>query len=99
MIGDRGKLRVNSAELYYEVAGESQPLVLLHDGLLDRRVWDDQFVAFGRLYRTIRYDRRGYGKSSAPDHSPRWRTYITCSATWASTKLTFWACPTVARWH
>jgi 3-oxoadipate enol-lactonase len=41
--------------------------VLLHDGLLDRRVWDDQFVAFARHYRTIRYDRRGYGNSSAPD--------------------------------
>lgn len=67
MIGDRGSVRVNSAELYYEVAGEGQPLVLLHDGLLDRRVWDDQFVAFARLYRTIRYDRRGYGKSSVPD--------------------------------
>lgn len=60
-------MRVNGAELYYEVAGEGQTLVLLHDGLLDRRVWDDQFVAFARLYRTIRYGRRGYGKSSAPD--------------------------------
>jgi pimeloyl-ACP methyl ester carboxylesterase len=63
------RMRVNGAELYYEVRGEGQPLVLLHDGLLDRRVWDDQFAAFARLYRTIRYDRRGYGKSSAPDRS------------------------------
>ena len=41
--------------------------MLLHDGLLDRRVWDDQFVTFARHYRTIRYDRRGYGNSSVPD--------------------------------
>jgi hypothetical protein len=67
VVEDSGRVRVNGAELYYEVGGEGQPLVLLHDGLLDRRVWDDQFVAFARLYRTIRYDRRGYGKSSAPD--------------------------------
>ncbi len=65
----RGRVWVNGAELYYEVGGEGQPLVLLHDGLLDRRVWDDQFVAFARLYRTIRYDRRGYGKSSMPDRA------------------------------
>jgi 3-oxoadipate enol-lactonase len=67
VVEDEGRVRVNGAELYYEVGGEGQPLVLLHDGLLDRRVWDDQFVAFARLYRTIRYDRRGYGNSSAPD--------------------------------
>ncbi len=67
MVEGAGRVGVSGAELYYEVAGEGEPLVLLHDGLLDRRVWDDQFVAFGRLYRTIRYDRRGYGKSSAPD--------------------------------
>ena len=67
MVEDEGRVWVNGAELYYEVGGEGQPLVLLHDGLLDRRVWDDQFVAFARLYRTIRYDRRGYGNSSAPN--------------------------------
>jgi pimeloyl-ACP methyl ester carboxylesterase len=67
VVEDSRRVRVNGAELYYEVGGEGQPLVLLHDGLLDRRVWDDQFVAFARIYRTIRYDRRGYGKSSAPD--------------------------------
>ncbi len=49
IIPDEGRVRVNGAELYYEVAGEGQPLVLLHDGLLDRRLWDDQFVAFARL--------------------------------------------------
>src|SRR3712207_9094174 len=65
VVEDEGRVRVDGAELYYEVGGEGQPLVLLHDGLLDRRVWDDQFVAFARLYRTIRYDRRGYGKSAA----------------------------------
>src|SRR5215207_2251802 len=67
VVEDEGRVRVNGAELYYEVGGDGHPLVLLHDGLLDRRVWEDQFVAFARLYRTIRYDRRGYGKLSRPD--------------------------------
>jgi 3-oxoadipate enol-lactonase len=69
VVEDEGKVLVNGAKLYYEFGGEGQPLVLLHDGLLDRRVWDDQFVAFARLYRTIRYDRRGYGKSSGAEQS------------------------------
>ena len=64
MVEDSRRIRVNGAELYYEVGGEGRPLMLLHDGLLDRRMWDDQFVAFARLYKTIRYDRRGYGNSS-----------------------------------
>jgi pimeloyl-ACP methyl ester carboxylesterase len=67
VVENEGRVRVNGAELYYEVGGEGHPLVLLHDGLLDRSMWDDQFVAFARLYRTIRYDRRGYGKSPRPD--------------------------------
>jgi len=41
-------------------------LVLLHDGLLDRRVWEHQFEAFAQEFRVIRYDRRGYGGSGAP---------------------------------
>lgn len=55
---------VNGAGLYYETLGEGQPLVLLlHDGLLDCRIWDEQFGVFSERYRTIRYDRRGYGRS------------------------------------
>jgi pimeloyl-ACP methyl ester carboxylesterase len=67
VVEDRGRVRVDGAELYYEGGGEGPTLVLFNDGLLDRRVWDDQFVVFARLFRTIRYDRRGYGRSSAPD--------------------------------
>ncbi len=58
VVEDEGRVRVNGAELYYEVGGEGQPLVLLHDGLLDRRVWDDQFVAFARLPAVTRAWRR-----------------------------------------
>ena len=31
------------------------------------RVWDEQFGAFARTYRVIRYDVRGYGRSSRPE--------------------------------
>ena len=77
MVEDRGRVRTNGAEFYYEVAGEGQPLVLLHDGLLDRRVWDDQFQAFARFYRTIRYHRWDMTNRPCPAiHSPTFRTSV-----------------------
>jgi pimeloyl-ACP methyl ester carboxylesterase len=50
VVEDGGRVRVNGAEIHYEVGREGQPLVLLHDSLLDRRVWDDQFAAVLRRF-------------------------------------------------
>ncbi len=58
---------VNGATLAYELAGEGSPVVLVHPGLWDRRVWDDQFVVFAMEHLVLRYDLRGYGKSSRPE--------------------------------
>jgi pimeloyl-ACP methyl ester carboxylesterase len=58
-----GFLDVQAASLYYEVAGEGYPLLLLHAGIADSRMWDDQFPIFAQYYRTMRYDLRGYGQS------------------------------------
>jgi pimeloyl-ACP methyl ester carboxylesterase len=52
--------------LYYEIAGEGQPLVLIHGGLVNSGLWDDQFEVFAGHYRTLRYDVRGFGKSQPP---------------------------------
>jgi pimeloyl-ACP methyl ester carboxylesterase len=57
---------VNGAELSYDIQGEGPPLILLNDGILDKRMWDDQVKAFAAHYRVIRYDFRGWGKSSPP---------------------------------
>jgi pimeloyl-ACP methyl ester carboxylesterase len=64
-----GIAEVNGAKLYYEMVGEGQPLVLIHGGGLDRRMWDEQFQMFAEHSRVIRYDVRGYGKSEA-SHKP-----------------------------
>ncbi|MCU0644886.1 MAG: alpha/beta hydrolase [bacterium] len=61
-----GMAEVNRTSLYYEMMGEGQPLVLIHGGLLDSRMWDGQFKAFSPGYNVIRYDIRGYGKSALP---------------------------------
>jgi pimeloyl-ACP methyl ester carboxylesterase len=58
---------INGAQLYYEVAGEGDPLVFVHAGVADSRLWDDQFPVFAEKYRVVRYDMRGYGKSEPVD--------------------------------
>jgi 3-oxoadipate enol-lactonase len=62
-----GYLEVPAGKLYYEVAGEGDWLVLVHDGNLHSVTWDEQFPVFSKSYKVVRYDRRGYGKSSYPD--------------------------------
>ncbi|HLY30775.1 MAG TPA: alpha/beta fold hydrolase [Ktedonobacterales bacterium] len=57
---------VNGAQLYYEISGDGPALTLIHEGIADHRMWDDQVPAFAARYRVIRYDLRGYGKSSLP---------------------------------
>ncbi len=52
--------------LYYEIAGEGHPLVLIHGGLVNSGLWDDQFEVFAGRYRTLRYDVRGFGQSKSP---------------------------------
>jgi pimeloyl-ACP methyl ester carboxylesterase len=60
---------VHRGELYYEVAGEGRPLLLIHAGVADCAMWDSQFDQFSQNYRTIRYDTRGYGKSRTKNTS------------------------------
>jgi pimeloyl-ACP methyl ester carboxylesterase len=61
-----GFVETNGTQLYYEMMGEGHPLVLLHGGYLDTRMWDDQFAVFADYYQVIRYDIRGFGKSVLP---------------------------------
>ena len=61
-----GIAEVNGARLYYEVAGAGHPLVLIHAGIADSRMWDDQWDVFARHYTVIRYDVRGCGRSVPP---------------------------------
>ena len=65
-ISERGFVEINGAPLYYEVAGEGYPLVLIHAGVADSRMWDGHFEVFARQYRVVRYDWRGAGKSTVP---------------------------------
>lgn len=63
---ERGFAQVNGARFAYEVAGEGHPLVLIHGGLMDQSMWDEQFEAFAQRYRVARFDVRGFGQSDVP---------------------------------
>jgi 3-oxoadipate enol-lactonase len=61
-----GTAAVNGASLYYELKGGGKPIVLIHGGNLDSRMWDPQFDKYARTFRVLRYDVRGFGRSSDP---------------------------------
>lgn len=61
-----GRLEVTGGSIYYETHGRGAPVVLIHGGFGDRRMWDDQFQTFAREFRVVRYDQRGFGQSTRP---------------------------------
>lgn len=65
-------LAVPGGRLYFEVEGHAaaRPLTLIHAGVANLRMWDEHvpvFVAAG--YRVIRYDTRGFGRTTSDDVS------------------------------
>ena len=46
--------------------GDGPPLVLLHPGVGDSRIWEPVLPALTASYRVIRYDAPGFGRSPAP---------------------------------
>jgi len=64
---ESGVLQYDGGALAWESAGEGPDVVFLHPGLWDGRVWDEQFGVFSRTYRVLRFDFRGYGRSSRPE--------------------------------
>ena len=61
----------DGGHLAFEDVGEGPAVVLLHPGLWDMRTWDPQMPTFTAAgYRVIRYDLRGYGRSSRPGAEP-----------------------------
>lgn len=64
LVVKQGRIEVGNGSLYYEEAGEGEPIIFVHGHSLDHRMWDEQFPVFAKNYRAIRYDLRGYGISS-----------------------------------
>ena len=58
-----GFLTHNGARIYYEAEGDGEPVLFIHAGVANLRMWDDQAAALGDRYRVIRFDTRGYGRT------------------------------------
>jgi 3-oxoadipate enol-lactonase len=52
--------------LYHELKGDGPPLVLVHAGICDSRMWDPQWRTFAAGHRLLRHDMRGFGRSPIP---------------------------------
>jgi pimeloyl-ACP methyl ester carboxylesterase len=60
-------IAVDGGEVWTDDSGgDGPPLVLLHPGVGDSRIWEPVLPALTASYRVIRYDARGYGRSPAP---------------------------------
>jgi pimeloyl-ACP methyl ester carboxylesterase len=57
----------DQTKLYVKDWGSGRPVILIHGWPLSADSWDDQAIAIADAgYRTIAYDRRGFGRSSQP---------------------------------
>src|ERR1700730_17471162 len=60
------KLR-DGTELYYKDWGSGKPILFSHGWPLSADMWDAQMLFLAeRGYRTVAFDRRGFGRSSQP---------------------------------
>ena len=57
---------MSSVELAHDDVGDGAPLLLIHAGVCDRRMWEPQWEALTERFRTIRCDLRGFGETPLP---------------------------------
>jgi 3-oxoadipate enol-lactonase len=66
-----GFATIHNAKLYFEMAGKGKPLILLHSGIADHRMWVGQPQELSRFFRVVTADFRGYG-GTPPPSGPFW---------------------------
>ena len=57
----------DNVKLYYEEVGAGTPLIFVHEFAGDCRSWEAQVRYFGRRYRCIAFNARGFPPSDVPD--------------------------------
>jgi pimeloyl-ACP methyl ester carboxylesterase len=64
---DGGPARLDAVvPLHVEQTGTGTPVVLIHAGIADSRMWDPQWAAWQTRFALTRLDLRGFGRSGAP---------------------------------
>jgi pimeloyl-ACP methyl ester carboxylesterase len=68
MVGDPFSLELDGAVLAGSELGDGLPVIFLHAGVCDSRMWDRQMEATADAgWKAIAYDRRGYGETESQD--------------------------------
>src|ERR1700757_5017263 len=62
----------DGVRLYYEETGSGTPIVFVHEFADDYRGYEGQMRYFGRRYRCIAYNARGYPPSDVPEAPERY---------------------------
>ena len=60
------RTRVNGVELFHELTGEGEPLVLVHGGWTDLDSWQFVVPSLAGSFSVLAYDRRGHSRSERP---------------------------------
>ena len=55
--------QANGVNLFYEVHGEGEPVVLVHGSWVDSTSWDQVVEGLAASFRVLVYDRRGHSRS------------------------------------
>jgi len=61
-----GRIKVNGAELYYQVQGSGPTILLIHGTGLDSGCYDEVAEHLAGDFKVLTYDRRGYFRSPLP---------------------------------
>lgn len=59
---------INSIQIYYEIHGKGEPLLLIHGLGSSTQDWENQVAFFSSRYQVIAFDLRGHGKTDKPKH-------------------------------
>jgi pimeloyl-ACP methyl ester carboxylesterase len=57
----------DAVKLYFEEVGSGTPVLFVHEFAGDLRSWEPQMRAFGRRYRCVAYNARGFPPSDVPE--------------------------------
>lgn len=67
-MADRFEISLDGATLAGESEGFGLPVVFLHAGVCDRRMWAEQMRSVAAAgFHVVAFDRRGFGESESPD--------------------------------
>lgn len=58
-----GFVEAEGAHLYFEDSGHGPPIIFIHAGVADLRMWEEQVTRLESDFRCIRFDQRGYGRT------------------------------------